>query len=364
MFAVTIAGDADDAVQRISSALRGRRFRVETLVERRASPRRSPSDGLVVVAPTSDRLRVTRVVLEARRDDDVRFLPFALVARALEKSAATAFGAKALVKYDGSAEELVTEIRRMLLREQENAVLVHQLEGELGSLGVGDVLETLARGRRSAVVRVSSGASRGAIAVRAGQVVSAAFDERTGRDALSALLALRHGRFRAELRTVEDTDELGALDVDTARAVLERRGEPRKPSTPAPSPADERAPVAALAAALMNAVAANARRFLGESVVARALEQARADAAREVSSLDGFRVTNAGVIVVERLEAAAEAGAWGLGIWMGRALDRLDELRPGRFGRSTASETVGGLSRLLDQVGWRADFEAALGGVR
>lgn len=357
MFSVTVAGEGEDDVAQVSAVLRGRRFRVETLQERRARARRNPSDGLVVVSASADHLRTTRVVLDARRDEDVRFLPFALVARALERSAAAAFGAKACIRFEGSPEDLVTEVRRMLLREQEKAVLVHQLEGELGDLGVSDVLDTLSRDKRDAVVRVSAGAARGALRVRRGTVISATFDSRTGRDALSAVLALRTGRFRVELRTIDDTDELGALDIDTARAVLERVDAPRDAGL-----SDVRAPIAALAAAVMNAVTGYARMHLPEGVVARELEAAQQTAAKLAPSLSGFRVHPAGMITVVRLEAVAEGSGRALGLWVRHALERLELLRPGRFGAVRVHDIVGGLARMIDQVGFRADFDAAIGG--
>jgi hypothetical protein len=364
MFAITVAGEGDDAVQRVASVLRGRRFRVETLRERRSSSHRAPSDGLVVVSMTSDRLQMTRVVLEARRDEDVRFLPFALVSRSIERGAANAIGARTLVRYDGPPEELVTEIRRMLLREQESAVLVHQLEGELGALSVTDVLETLARGRRDAVVRIVCGSSRGAIRVRAGVPVTATFDADVGRRALESMKALSHGRFRVELRSVDDTDELGALDAESARAILSvvdrDRPPPSRPVTT--EERDERAPYAALAAALVNAVTAYARRWVSESVCARELEAARKDCLASHPALASFRVSPAGIVLVQDVNGAAAARGAGIGDWIVRSLERLDAHRPGRFGRSHVSEVVGGLSRLLEQVGWSADFEAATGG--
>ena len=309
------------------------------------------------MSASADRLRTTRVVIDARRDEDVRFLPFALVARALERTAAAAFGAKACVRLEGSPEELVTEVRRMLLREQESAVLVHQLEGELGALHVSDVLETLARGKRDAIVRVSAGAARGALRVRRGAVISATFDSRTGRDALGAALALTSGRFRVELRTLDDTDELGALDFETAREVIDRVDGPRAIVHP-----DERAPVAALAAAVMNAVTAYARVHLPEGVVARELEAAHQSASRLVPSLNGFGVNGVGMITVLRLDAVADCGGRALGVWVRHALERLDLLRPGRFGVARVPEVLGGLGRLVDQVGFRAEFNAAIGG--
>lgn len=363
MFAITVAGEGDDAVQRIASVLRGRRFRVETLAERRSSERRAPSDGLVVVSVTSDRLQTTRTVIEARRDDDVRFLPFALVSRSTERAAAQAFGAKTLVRYDGTPEELVTEIRRMLLREQESAVLVHQLEGELGALRVADVLETLARGRRDAVVRTMCGASRGAIRVRRGVPVSATFDAAVGRAAVDAMKALSHGRFRVELRTVDDTDELGALDAESARAIIAAvdGAEPSAPSRTR-AVADEQAPDAALAAALANGVTAYARRWVSESLCAREIEAARQELLATHPALASFRVSPMGIVLVDNVNGAARAGGAGIGAWIARALERLDVHRPGRFGRARIGDVVGGLSRLLDQVGWRADFEAVTGG--
>lgn len=355
MFSITVAGEGEDAVAQVSAVLRGRRFRVETLRERRSRLRRTPSDGLVVVSASADRLRTTRVVLDARRDDDVRFLPFALVGRALERSTASAFGAKACIRFEGSPEELVTEIRRMLLREQERSVLVHQLEGEVGELSVRDVLETLSRGRRDAIVRVSNGAARGELRVRRGVVVSATFDNQTGRDALSTMLALSAGRFRVELRSVDDTDELGALDVDAAGEVLREEQRPVHPS-------DERAPVAALAAAVMNAVAAYARTHVSDSVVARELEAAQHLGTRVVPALAGFRVNAAGMVTVERIDRVVEGSGRALGLWVRYALERLEAIRPGRFGIGRVPEILGGLSRLIEQVGFRADFDAAIGG--
>jgi hypothetical protein len=310
-------------------------------------------------------MQVTRAVLDARRDDDVRFLPFALVSRSLERGAAQAFGAKTLVRYDGPPEELVTEIRRMLLREQESSVLVHQLEGELGALRIGDVLETLARGRRDAVVRAICGSSRGAIRVRRGTPVTATFDAAVAHAALEQMKALSHGRFRVELRTVDDTDELGAIDAESARAILaevDRQSVDRSPEPSSRRSPEEQAPDAALAAALANAVTAYARRWVSESVCAREIEAARQELIPERPALAAFRVSPAAIVMVANVNVAARAGGGGIGAWIARSLERLDVHRPGRFGRVRIAEVVGGLSRLLEQVGWKSDFEAATRG--
>ncbi|MBL8719655.1 MAG: DUF4388 domain-containing protein [Myxococcales bacterium] len=359
MFAITIAGEGTAEVDRISSVLRGRRFRVETLGQRRATGRRWPSDGLVVVSTSSDRMQITKAVVEARRDDDVRFLPFALVTRTAERGTAQAFGAKAFVHFDGSPEELATEIRRMILREQESATLVHQLEGEIGALRLGDLLDTLRRAAKDAVIRVVQGAARGAIRVRGGVPISATFDALTGRPALDALLGVASGRFRVELRGVDDTDEFGALEAVTARVLVDELDR-----SPRPTSTSDQAPDAALAAALANAVTAYARRWMSEGLVARELEGARVELLLAHPALGSFRVSPTGIVLVENVRGASQLGGAGIGRWIARALERLDQQRPGRFGVVRVTEVVGGLARLLDQVGWRADFETATGGAR
>jgi hypothetical protein len=193
--------------------------------------------------------------------------------------------------------------------------------------------------------------------------VTATFDAEVGRRALEAMNAITHGRFRVELRTVDDTDELGALDVDSARAVLAvvDRERPRASST-RDLRDDDQAPYAALGAALANAVTAYARRWVSEAACARELEAAREDSVARHPALAAFRVSPAGIVLVQDVRSAARAGGGGIGAWIVRALERLDAHRPGRFGRARVSEVVGGLSRLLEQVGWRADFEAVTGG--
>lgn len=358
MFALTVAGDAEDAIRRVATVLRDGRFHVSTLATRHLRARES--DALVVVDPSGDRRRTTRAVLDARSDDELRYLPLCVVANVDHESPST-FGARALVRYDGPPHAIVAEVRRMLLRLQEATVLVHHLSGAIGDLAIGDVLEIFARTSRDAVIRVSKGASRGVLVVRGGRVVRAEWDAWTGREALAALLALREGRFAAELRTADDTDQVGALDVETARAVLEAQDGLRAPAkrSPPSGPDDGRAPLAALASATINAVVAYARQWLPAGVVARAVDDARDAAIARAPALAGFRVTDAAMVTVSRLDVAATIDGAGLGRWVCAALERLERVRPGRFGRAELASIVGGLARMHAQVGWTEAFTTA-----
>jgi hypothetical protein len=371
MFSVTIAGEGEAALEKISTLLRGRRFRVDTLPASRSGDRRSTSDALVVVSDSYDRSRTTRLVLDARRDDDVRRLPFCLVARAIEPSTARAYGARALIRFDGDLEDLVIELRRMLVRDHEAGARIHQLEGEIGSLRIGELLGTLASSRRDAVVRVQRGVERGVVAVRDGKIVSAIFEAEDGRAALRTLLALQDGRFRVELRTPEETDEFGALDVEAARALLDDAELPRSSVSRGRDDGrsgrgvEDRAPdvdasAAALAAAVMNAIAAAARVTMPETVVGRELEAARLEALATAPAMRGFRIAAGAVVVVDQLSTAAAAGGGPLGLWIARALARFEARRPGRFDAAALDRLLGGLGPLVTQFGWRAAIEDAV----
>lgn len=74
-----------------------------------------------------------------------------------------------------------------------------RFEGELVANGVTELLRLLARARRDGVVRIRSEGARGVLALRRGRVMLAAFEERTGREAMRALSGLERGRFEVEL---------------------------------------------------------------------------------------------------------------------------------------------------------------------
>ncbi len=368
MFSVTIAGDVSEGVARVRRALAAGRFRVEDLTERLASPRRRPIDGLVVVTMAPG-LPIS-LVHHARREEDLRFVPLALVGPSIDERSARGHGARKTITLGVPDAELVAAVRRMILDAQTAAAMVHQLDGSIADLSISLLVDTLVRARRDCVVRVRAGEQRGELRIRNGLLTSCSLDALTGRGALEALGALQIGRFRVEFRTVDDTDELGALDAETAaRIIAAVKPSLAQPPPPAPTLDDRSALDAsavgvrvALAVAMINAVIARGRRWLPEAVVLREVELARVAAQVGAPQLGHFRVAPNGNVLVEGLRTLSLEGGAPIASWVAIALERLEAMRPGQFGRCRIDDVLGGLGRLVDQLGFRPAIDAAARG--
>jgi len=379
MFSVIVAGEEGEGLRKVESALRIARLRVQSLRERRATPPLpGSSDGLVVVTETSDRTAATGAVLEARRDDELRRVPFCIVARWLGARAGHAFGASAVIRLDAPPAAIADEVRRMILGARDARVHAHQLAGDLGTVGVDELLDVLANGRRDAVLHLASGGVDGTIALREGLVVEARFGGAEGREATEIMRRLRQGSFRLDLRP--DTARPPARSSPPPPAPIPRSSTaappaaeasassfslsapPRRAQLDGADGADHDGQLAVVGAAVMNALAAYARLYLADARVASALEDARRDASALAPTLSGFQVTPHGDVVVARIADAAGGGARAVGAWMAIALRRLERMRPGRFTPSRFDAIVGGLSLLLEKVHWRHTIASAVQG--
>lgn len=90
-------------------------------------------------------------------------------------------------------QELVIRLERMLTRAREGSA---DLEGRLGVLTLGEVLQALLQSNASGVLDVDSLDGKGSLSMQSGQATSATFGPLSGRNAALAMLNLRRGRFR------------------------------------------------------------------------------------------------------------------------------------------------------------------------
>lgn len=238
---------------------------------------------------------------------------------------------------DAPASLLVARVQRAAAsRERQRARIV--LQGDLDDVGARELLGSLIARRRSCLVKIRMEHRRAEIALDAGTVTHARADGVAGGTADAVLLAI--SGWRGASFEVHGSDE---APPDTRPTV-------RPPAAALGGGAAE----VALAAAVMNAVAAYARAFLPADAVAKHLEAAR-DVARKVDpGVDAFAVSKDGIVSVARLTLAQSALPGALATWCLAFFDACADEQPLRFRKDRIVDVLGGLTRLIEQVGWGA----------
>ena len=202
-----------------------------------------------------------------------------------------------------------------------------------------DLFRSLTHRRRTCTVKVKSGARRAEIGMVSGDVVNVRADGVESRSADSVLTAL--GGWADATFEVHSTGDDGPEATDEQRITVR------------PTLGGDAADVA-LGAAVMNAVAGYARAFLPADAVSRYLVQSREVAGRVDSGLDAFSVSPDGMVSVSRVSLARSALPTALGAWCLAFFDACAPSMPMRFRKDRMAEVLGGLTRLIEQVGWGA----------
>ena len=104
----------------------------------------------------------------------------------------------------------------------------------------------------------------------------------------------------------------------------------------------------------MNAVAAFVGAFLPSEVVVRHLEESRQIARGSHPGVEAFTITKGGMISVTRVSVARGAVPDALGAWCTAFLDGCRPGMPLRCQHISMAEVLGGLTRLIEKVGWSA----------
>jgi hypothetical protein len=222
------------------------------------------------------------------------------------------------------------------------------LSGDVAGVGVRALLGSLASRRRSGVLRVRADGRRAELSMDSGVVVHARAD---GVSSTSVELVL------TEVESWHDAifELLGRTEGPPSLA------QPREVSPPRELAAGDDSEVA-LAAAVMNAVAAYARAFLPSDLVAQYLERSRAAARSFHPTLDAFAVSKWGMVSVTRLSLARLAVPDALGAWCTAFFEECARSNPSRFRSDAIRDVLGGLTRLIEKVGWNGPVFGPDGG--
>ncbi len=78
-------------------------------------------------------------------------------------------------------------------------------------------------------------------------------------------------------------------------------------------------------------------------------------------ALDAFVISSGGLVTVARVDRAKSAVPQAMAAWMLAFFDDAAGIDPRRFRRSRFREVLGGLARLVEQVGWASAILAGEG---
>ena len=221
------------------------------------------------------------------------------------------------------------------------------LSGSLGQLSLPDLLQTAEASRRSGVVLISHRDRNGTLWLRDGRVVDAEIDgSRRGREAVFEMAFWDEGTFEADFHPVAVPERIfeptSALLLEAMRRRDEalRNAPPPHAAMPDPPPPPPR-PLLAVhrALTLLNVAVSYATEHAEPELLARRLEQVRAELAAEHPVLAAFRVHGNGAV------AAAGGPAWrdggppegvealvrGTSLWLVRFFSVMESALPGRF---------------------------------
>lgn len=224
------------------------------------------------------------------------------------------------------------------------------LQGNLDDVGLDSLLASLASRERSCFVRVLSGTRRAAVTLDAGLILHVRADGLDGStDQAAALVAVAAW-------------PNATFEVVTSDGAAPSR-QPRESERPPPSARTTTAADVALAAAVINACAAYVRAFLGAEKSTTLLDASLARARQERPALGAFVVSRDGMVSVTLVERAKAAIPDALASWIVMFFDEAVQADPARFRRVRIREVLGGLTRLVEQVGWSgAVLEGAIRG--
>ncbi len=319
---------------RVASALRGAHMRV---VPCEISPQRPPPDTLRVHAVVAcapgypamlDIARVVRASLDGPP-------PIVGISGQLPSSPSSEL-AQALSD-DISDVALVAHVQRIAAQaERRRSKIV--LQGDLDDVGLDHLLASLATRNRSCFVRIRAGNKRAEITLEGGAPLHVRVDGVDAGRGKFALLA-----------------EIGALRGATFEVIAGPDSAPPRsrppPATPEALPASSAANVA-LAAAIINACTAYAAAYVGPARAGRCLAEAHVLARAQHPTLDAFLVSPDGNVAVAQVERALLAVPNGLAAWTAAYFAEVAQTQPTRFTPVSVREVLGGLTRMVEQVGW------------
>ena len=319
---------------RVASVLRAANMRV---VPCEISPMRPPPDALRVDAAVAcapgypamlDIARAVRASLDGPP-------PIVGISGHLPSSPSSEL-AQALSE-DVSDAALVAHVQRVAAHAERRRSKV-VLQGDLDDVGLDHLLASLATRNRSCFVRVRAGNKRAEVTLEGGVVQHVRVDGVEASRGKSAALA-----------------EIGALRGAVFEVIAGLESAPPRsrppPSVPPALPTSSAANVA-LAAAIINACTAYAATYAGPKRAGQCLVEAHVIASAQHPTLDAFSVAPDGVVTIAQVDRALVAVPTGLAAWIVAYFEVIARTQPARFNKVHVREVLGGLTRIVEQVGW------------
>ncbi|WP_437924751.1 DUF4388 domain-containing protein [Sorangium sp. So ce291] len=335
MFDIVVSSaPATPFAHRVAAALREARMRVVTC---EIAPNRPPPDALRVDAAVACAQSPAALLDIARSLRAVLDGPPPVIGVSSSRAIFAMAELSGALADDVPSSVIAAQVQRLAAQAERQRSRVI-LRGELDDVGLDGLLASLASRSRSCFIRVRAGALRAEVTVDAGRPVHARADgvrpSEHWTDALVTLGAWQGATF----------------EVIASEAGGAPRGE-RESQRPPAFPADDAADVA-LAAAVVNACAAYARAWLGPPMTSRLLASSWITAREHHSALDAFAISGDALVSVAQIDRARSAIPQAVAAWIVAFFDAAAEKVPSRFQRRRIREVLGGLTRLVEQVGW------------
>lgn len=211
------------------------------------------------------------------------------------------------------------------------------LQGNIDDVGVSDLLASLSSRNKSCFVRLRSGGRRAEVTLDGGRLIHIRADGLDTTDraaALSAIGAWASGSFEV---IANDEQPMPRSQRDAARSI----------SLSASGASD-----VALAAAIINACAAYARSWIGGPMTENLLTASSARMRARHPALEAFTISTDGMVSVAQVERAKLAIPTAVAEWIVDFFDAAAKHHPTRFQRTRIREVLGGLMRMVEQIGW------------
>lgn len=341
---VVTSAPATPFAGRVAAALREARMRVITC---EVSSSRPPPDALRVDAAVACASSPAAMLDIARSVRAMLDGPPPVIGVSGARGAPPGMELSGVLPEDAPGALIVAQVQRLAAQAERRRSRVI-MRGDLDEVGLESLLASLSSRGKSCFVRVRAGSLRGEVTLDAGRPVHVRVDgvdsTRSPGAGLAAMSAWRGGAF-----------EVAASDPTSAP-----RSERESTRPPAFVPGD--ATEVALAAAVVNACSAYARVWLGPQVTASLLATTWEEGRIHNDALDAFVINGDGVVSVSQVDRARSAIPQAVAAWVAAFFDAARPRNPRRFQRERIPEVLGGLMRLVEQVGWASVL--CEGGVR